>query len=297
MIRERPERLQSVEAVQVLLFTGGVSCGSAAVCRRCGLPLRLCRGDLPRCVPSAMQFCRGACLRFTPAVCLLTNRTACGMLRSYTAGSRSPFARSRDVGAVIGRGGNAELVCAAMRFRCGVLYLVHVRYTVLLRRFVFDHACCLSFDKQDGLRNVAFLFRRVEIAGSAFSSVVRLSGFLGSLRVWPFVCGDLDGIAGDTGDAGNGATGGWRRGLYALLRNHIGFAVLSAGSTLGLRAPDCAKESSTLWTLFRGWPSGRVRFTRRGCVGANTHPCKKRKCPISAPTRAKPGYMERPDRL
>ena len=24
----------------------------------------------------------------------------------------------------------------------------------------------------------------------------------------------------------------------------------TAGSTLGLRAPDCAKESSTLWTLF-----------------------------------------------
>ena len=104
-----------MEAGQVLLFTGGVSCGSAAVCRRCGLPLRLCRGDLPRCVPSAMQFCRGACLRFTsdirfycgvlcsitPAVCLLTNRTACGMLRFYSAGSRSPFARSRDVGAVI----------------------------------------------------------------------------------------------------------------------------------------------------------------------------------------------------
>ena len=41
-----------------------------------------------------------------------------------------------------------------------------------------------------------------------------------------------------------------RRGVRTLLRNHIGFAMLSAGSTLGLRAPDCAKESSTLWTLF-----------------------------------------------
>ena len=44
---------------------------------------------------------RGACRRFTPAVCLATNRTACGMLRFYSAGSRSPFVRSRDVGAVI----------------------------------------------------------------------------------------------------------------------------------------------------------------------------------------------------
>ena len=39
----------------------------------------------------------------------------------------------------------------------------------------------------------------------------------------------------------------------ALLRKRIGFAVFSAGNTLGLRAPDCAKESSTLWTLFFGF--------------------------------------------
>ena len=52
-----------------------------------------------------------------------------------------------------------------------------------------------------------------------------------------------------------------RRGVSALSRNHIGLAVFSAGSTLGLRAPDCAKESSTLWTLLT---------LRRGCVGANT---------------------------
>ena len=41
-----------------------------------------------------------------------------------------------------------------------------VRFT---RRFVSVHACCLSRDKQDGLRDVAFLFRRVEIAIRAFS--------------------------------------------------------------------------------------------------------------------------------
>ena len=36
------------------------------------------------------------CARFTPAVCRIApNRTACGMLRSYSAGSRSPFVRSR----------------------------------------------------------------------------------------------------------------------------------------------------------------------------------------------------------
>ena len=36
----------------------------------------------------------------------------------------------------------------------------------------------------------------------------------------------------------------------AFLRDHISFAAFSAGSTLGLRAPDCAKEPLALWTLF-----------------------------------------------
>ena len=88
MIRERPDRLQSVEAGQVLLFTGGVSCGSAAVYVR----LLLCGSIAVFCV-----WC-------TPD----------------------------------------------MRFRCGVLHLVHVRYTVLLWRFVFDHACCLPPVRQTG---------------------------------------------------------------------------------------------------------------------------------------------------
>ena len=40
--------------------------------------------------------------RFTPAVCRIApNRTACDILRFYSAGSRSPFVRSRGVGAVI----------------------------------------------------------------------------------------------------------------------------------------------------------------------------------------------------
>ena len=50
---------------------------------------------------SGIRFYCGVLCSITPAVCLLTNRTACGMLRFYSAGSRSPFARSRDVGAVI----------------------------------------------------------------------------------------------------------------------------------------------------------------------------------------------------
>ena len=41
----------------------------------------------------------------------------------------------------------------------------------------------------------------------------------------------------------------WRRDVGALLSEHIGFAMFPAGSTLGLRAPDCAKETLSPWTL------------------------------------------------
>ena len=96
---------------------------------------------------------------------------------------------------------------------------------------------------------------------------VRLSAFVGLLRVWPFLYGDLDGVPGTRG-------WGWRRGDCALLRGRIGLESLSAGSTLGLRAPDCAKESSTLWTLFtlrRGWVGA---YSRPLCVFAQPHwPC------------------------
>ena len=50
------------------------------------------------------------------------------------------------------------------------------------------------------------------------------------------------------------------------MRDRISFAMFSAGSTLGLRAPDCAKEPLALWTLFI-WVVMWVRFTRRGALG------------------------------
>ena len=142
----------------------------------------------------------------------------------------------------------------------------------------------------------------------------RLSSLAGSLRVWAFLYGDLDELPGNgTGGAAfvhfcavalalkffprgvrwgcapqtapkslrlsglssrcGGVALAQIRCACAFLRNHIGLAMLSAGSTLGLRTPDCAKESNVeaalppLWTLFT---------LRRGCVGANTYPRKKR---------------------
>ena len=182
-----------------------------------GLAARFCRGGLLRLTPGfaflsrrfalgsrpALRFCRGVLTRFTPVFFLLEEKeTACDSLRSCSAGSRSPFARS-PVSA-------------------------------------------------------------------------RLSALAGSLRVCAFFAGDLDGVPG-CGGRGTGR----RRGACASLRNRIGFAMLSAGSTLGLRAPDCAKESSTLWTLFRSWPSERVRFTPALPAGADSRLFR-----LSSPRRA-----------
>ena len=149
----------------------------------------------------------------------------------------------------------------SLRLCWGGLRSVHACCEVLLTRFALVHACCLSFDKQDGLRYLAFLFRRSRspfVRSRGAGAVICLGGFTSSLYV--YLWRSRRGYR-RRGNAGNGRTGlrGWRRGTCALLRRHIGFVMLSAGSTLGLRAPDCAKESSTLWTLFT---------LRRGCVGA-----------------------------
>ena len=112
----------------------------------------------------ALRFWRGVCHRFTPAVCRMApNRTACDILRSYSAG--------RD------------------------------------RRL-----CVLAV-------------------------LVWLSDIAGSLRVCAFLYGDLDGVTGDAGERGYGERG-WRRSACILLRKLIDLAMLSAGSTLGLRAPN-----------------------------------------------------------
>ena len=58
-------------------------------------------------------------------------------------------------------------------------------------------AVCRMSAKQDGLRYVPFLFRRGSRSPVARSrGTLRLSAFVGSLRVWLFICGDLDGLPG-----------------------------------------------------------------------------------------------------
>ena len=108
---------------------------------------------------------------------------------------------------------------------------------------------------------------------------MRLSSIFGSLGDCVFLCGDSDGVRRNVEDAENGRRGerSRRRDVSTFLREPLGLAAFSAGSTLGAARPQtCAKESSTLWTLFRGRPSAKVRFTRRDYVCVNTYPRKKR---------------------
>ena len=114
------------------------------------------------------------------------------------------------------RGGAFLLECSALGSRppCGsnrgVLRSVHACRAVLLECSALDHACravlleCLAFgsrlslflcqEKRDGLRDVAFLFRRGSESPLVRShDFARLSDFAGSLRVCPFLYGDSDG--------------------------------------------------------------------------------------------------------
>ena len=79
---------------------------------------------------------------------------------------------------------------------------------VLATRLALAHACCLSCAKQDGLRYLAFLFRRVEIAVCAF---LRRCGARG-----------LDGVT-------------WALSTRRGLRSVCGIALLSQRFDFGLR--------------------------------------------------------------
>ena len=137
--------------------------------------------------------------------------------------------------------------------------LDHAGRTVLSDCLAFDHACCLPHSaKQDGLRYVVFLFRRGSrspvVRSRIDSAVIGFRGFTSGLSVSLWRSRRRTKGQGNAGDGERGR----RRGGRALLREHIGFVMLSAGSTLGLRAPDCAKETRL--------PGLSSFDSRRGCV-------------------------------
>ena len=87
-------------------------------------------------------------------------------------------------------------ITPAVRFCWNVLRSDHAGRAVLLECLAFGSRLSLFLcqEKRDGLRDVAFLFRRGSESPLVRShDFARLSDFAGSLRVCPFLYGDSDG--------------------------------------------------------------------------------------------------------
>ena len=163
----------------------GSVCGSgAALARGCVRPVPVVRfyRNVVCLFAPIMRSSRNILRSITPAVCRMApNRTACDMLRSYSA---------------VGR----------------------------------DRRSCV------------------------LESLVRLSRMVGLIWACAFPYGDLDGGRKGQGNAENGVGGAaWVRFCV----NALALLCFPRGVRWGKRwkphcgrAPDCAKESSTLWTLF-----------------------------------------------
>ena len=171
-------------------------------------------------------------------------------------------------GGTAGDGGAIPLV----RLPCVSIGMLCVRFTPALR-FCWNalrsvHACCLTHSaKQDGLRNVAFLFRRGRTAD--LYVLKRLYGhptWRVHFRSVRFLT-----AARDTGERGR------RHGVSTFLREPIGFDMFSAGNTLGAARPPnlrqrvksgsrtAASLDSLHWIRGVGalCPAGKVRKTMR----------------------------------
>ena len=165
-----------------------------------------------------------------------------------------------------------------MRFYWDVFRLSYAGHTFLSVCLAFDHACCLPHSaKQNGLRYVAFLFRRGSRSSFVRSRMSR--GYPALLVHFGIACffgGDPDGIIGAAG------LRNWRRGLCAFLRDRIGFVVLSAGSTPGQNAEAALRPRPRLrQRVFDSLDSPHAAAGLCWCV-------------FAAPS---PGYMERPARV
>ena len=166
-----------------------------------------------------------------------------------------------------------------MRFYCGVLCSVHTRHTFLLGGPAFGSRLSLFLcqEKRDGLREVAFLFRR----GSG-SPVVRsrmscgYQTLLVHFELLRFF------VATPTGLRSR------RRGGSTFLRKPLGFVMFPRGVRWGLRAPKPAPKSH--------WLSGLSSFdSRQSAFLHNTAIIAISEQPHSR--CAALGYTERPCRV
>ena len=119
----------------------------------------------------------------------------------------------------------------------------------------------LCQEKRDGLRCLAFLFRGSRSPSCVLAVSVQLSAFVGSLRVWMFFYGDLDGLPGCEG-RGYGVGGA---AFVRFCASTLALLCFPPGVRWGC-APQTAPKSLRLSGLSSG--AGRVRkcVSRGGAV-------------------------------
>ena len=129
----------------------------------------------------------------------------------------------------------------SLQFCCNVLPSVHAGYAVLSKCLAFGSRLLFAAKRQTGrlARRCVPIPPWVGIAGSAFSD--RRCGypdFLVHFGLARFLWRRSRRRTKETRRTEGRGERSRRRGFCALLRNRIGLVILSAGSTLGLRAPN-----------------------------------------------------------
>ena len=236
-------------------------CGSIAVFYLCSRP--------------ALQLYCGVLPSFTPGIAALLPRFAsvcarhCGSIAAFFLGSRSALRFCR-------RG--LPSVCAR---RCGSVV-----------------ALCLSSrlsffpcqEKRSGLRYLAFLFRRSRsplVRSRCVSAVIGRSGFTSGLAVYLWRSRRSYRGRGQRGTR-NGATRADGAAFVHLCAAALALQCFPRGVRWGC-APQTAPKSLRLSGLSSR--CGGVMLVQKHILAKSSN------APTTAPTRAKPGHTERPDRL
>ena len=165
------------------------------------------------------------------AYCARSRRLMCGSIAAHCARSRR-----------------------LMRFYCRVLRSITPVDAVLLECFASDHACLFSFvRKRETACGMLHSYSAVGRDRHLYV-LMTLCGYqtllvhFGLVRFFMAIPTEYEGTRGTESAAR----------CRTLLRKPLGLAAFSAGSTLGLRAPDCAKETSL--------PGLSSFDSRRGCA-------------------------------
>ena len=210
-------------------FISSVAVLLGAVCaRRCGSGGAFCALFAVGVTALLLRFALGSCraLRLCCCVLPLAHVGRCGSVGAFVLGSRLLFAAWRQTGRLVLAVLVRLSVLAETRSwsarRCAFCRRAWPRFTpglaVLLRCFAVVHACLFSFvrKKETACDALRFYSAGRDRHSCVLIMLARLSVLARSLRVWPFISGDLDGLPG-TRERGTGLAA---RRLCAFARSH-----------------------------------------------------------------------------